>query len=105
MAMDVVTLLEGLRRHGSGRKAIELDLLLGAEGFHDRIKALPRPAELLTQLVDKHPAAAGAEPMIQIVQVASEGVGLAEPGLLLVLVEPGAQGLTHGGVTRRFPSL
>lgn len=100
--MDVVTVLERLCRHGHGRTAIEVDLLMRAEGFNDTIKPLPRPVQLLTKLVDEHPVAAGAHPGIEVLQVALEGVGLDEPCLLFLVVEPGAQGLTYGGVARRF---
>ena len=100
--MDVVTVVECLGRHGPGRVAIEVDLLMRAEGFNDTIKPLPRPVQLLTKLVNEHPVAAGTHPGIEVLNLTLEGVGLDESCLLFLVVEPGAQGLTYVGVARRF---
>jgi len=75
-------------------------VMIGAQRLQDGIETLTRPAKPLTQPRDGDPIVAGTEAVRGGLELPSEGVGLDEPRALLVVVEPGAQGLAYGGVAR-----
>jgi hypothetical protein len=100
LTMDVVTVLAGLRLEGVVLEDFEFDLLIGAECLQHGIKTLPRPAEQLAQPRDGDTVVVVAEAVVSGLKLPPERVGLEESRALLLLIEPGAQGLTYGGVAR-----
>jgi len=98
--MDVVTVLAGLRLEGVVLEDFEFDLLIGAECLQHGIKTLPRPAEQFAQPRDGDAVVVVAEAVGSGLKLPPERVGLEESRELLLLIEPGAQGLAYGGVAR-----
>jgi len=98
--MDVVAVLAGVSLAGVVLEDFEFDLLLGAEGLQHGIETLPRPPEQLAQPRDGDAVVVVAEAVVGGLKLPPEHVGLEESRALFLLVEPGAQGLSDGGVAR-----
>ena len=96
--MDVVTVLAGLRLEGIVLEDFEFDLLIGAECLQHGIETLPRPPEQLAQPRDGDAVVVVADAVVGGLKLPPEHVGLEESRELLLLVEPGAQGFSDGGV-------
>lgn len=99
LAVDRVALLESWIAHLTRLGALEFDLMIGAKGFDHRIEALTRPWHQLTKPVDGDPIVAFAEAVIGALKLPTLGLRFSEPGTLLLVVEPVAQGFAHSGVT------
>ena len=97
--MNLVARLEGLLAHLARLGALEFDLMIGAKGFDHRIEALTRPWHQLTKPVDGDPIVAFAEAVIGALKLPTLGLRFSEPGTLLLVVEPVAQGFAQSGVT------
>jgi len=102
LAMDMIAVGEGLGAHRARRAGLEVDLMRGAQRLQDGIETLPRPREQLAQPMDGDAVVVGVEALVGGLELLPEGVGLDEPCALLVVVEPGTQGLPDGGVARRW---
>ena len=100
LAMDLIAVGEGLGAQLARRTGLEVDLLCGAQRLQDGIETLPRPQEPLAQAMDGDPVMVGGEALIGGLELVPEAMGLDEPRALLVLVEPGMQGLPDSGVAR-----
>ena len=98
--MDVVAVLAGVRLEVVVLEDFEVDLLIGAECLQHGIETLPRPPEQLAQPVDGDAVVVVADAVVGGLKLPPEHVGLEESRELLLLVEPGAQGLSYGGVAR-----
>jgi hypothetical protein len=98
--MDVVTVLVGLRLEGVVLEDCEFDVLIGAEGLQHGIETLSRPPEQLAQPRDGDAVVVVAEAVVGGLKLPPEQVGLEKSRALLLLVEPGAQGFSDGGVAR-----
>jgi hypothetical protein len=98
--MDVVTVLAGLRLEGVVLEDFEFDLLIGAECLQHGIETLPRPPEQLAQPRDEDAVVVVADAVVGGLKLLLEHVGLEESRELFLLVEPGAQGFSDGGVAR-----
>jgi hypothetical protein len=98
LAVDMVTLLEGLVTHLGRHSAVEFYVLIGAQAFQNGIEALPRPWQELTKPGDGDPRGVGAEALIGRVELLALGVRLSEPCQLLLGIEPVAQGFAYGCV-------
>src|SRR4029450_6009580 len=72
----------------------------GAQGLQDGIKTLPRPWELLAQLMDGDTIVVRGKALIGSLELLPEAMGLDEPCALLVVIKPGTQGFPDRGVTR-----
>jgi hypothetical protein len=98
--MDVVAGLAGLRLEVVVLEDFEFDLLIGAECLQHGIETLPRPPEQLAQPRDGDAVVVVADAVVGGLKLPPERVGLEESRELLLLVEPGVQGLAYGGVAR-----
>ena len=96
--MDVVAVLAGVSLEVVVLEDFEVDLLIGAECLQHGIETLPRPPEQLAQPVDGDAVVVVADAVVGGLKLPPEHVGLEESRELLLLVEPGAQGLSYGGV-------
>src|SRR4029450_10533644 len=72
----------------------------GAQGLQDGIKTLPRPWELLAQLMDGDTIVVRGKALIGSLELLPEAMGLDEPCALLVVIKPGTQGFPDRGVAR-----
>ena len=75
-------------------------MLRGAQGLQDGIKTLPRPWELLAQLMDGYTIVVRGQALIGRLELLPEAMGLVEPCALLVVIKPGTQGFPDRGVAR-----
>jgi hypothetical protein len=98
--MDVVAVLAGLSLEVVILEDFEFDLLIGAECLQHGIETLPRPPEQLAQPRDGDAVVVVADAVVGGLKLPPERVGLEESRELLLLVEPGVQGLAYGGVAR-----
>jgi len=98
--MDVVAVLAGVRREGVVLEDFECDVLLGAEGLQHSIETLPRPPEQLAQRRNGDAVVVVAEAVVGGLKRPPEHGGLEVSRALFLLVEPGAQGVSDGGVAR-----
>jgi len=98
--MDVGAVLAGVSLEGVVLEACEFYLLIGAECLQHGIETLPRPPEQLAQPRDGDAVVVVAEAVVGGLKLPLEHVGLEESRALLLLVEPGAQGFSYGGVAR-----
>lgn len=98
--MDVVAVLAGLRLAVVVLEDFEFDLLISAEGLQHGIETLPRPLEKFAQPRDGNAVVVVADAVVGGLKLPPECVGLEEARELLLLVEPGAQGLSDSGVAR-----
>jgi hypothetical protein len=98
--MDVVAVLAGLRLEVVVLEDFEFDLLISAEGLQHGIETLPRPLEKFAQPRDGNAVVVVADAVVGGLKLPPECVGLEEARELLLLVEPGAQGLSDSGVAR-----
>ena len=78
--------------------ALEFHLTLGTQPLHDRLAALSRPLELLPQTVERDPGVLGADTGVRGLKLPPPDLRGDQSGHSLLLVEPGAQGFTDGGV-------
>jgi hypothetical protein len=101
--MDVVAVLAGVSIEVMVLEGFEFDLLIGAECLQHGIETLPRPPEQLAQPIDGDAVLGVADAVVGGLKLPPEHVGLEEARELLLLVEPGAQGLSYGGVARGWP--
>ena|SRR5688572_29128216 len=99
--MDLIAVGEGVGAQFVRRADFEVDLMRRAPRLEDGIEPLARPREQAAQLMDGDTGLVGVEATVGGLELLLEGVGRDEPCALLVVVEPGAQGLADGGVTRR----
>ena len=100
LAMDLIAVGEGLGTQLARRARLEVDVLRGAQGLQDGIKTLPRPWELLAQLMDGDTIVVRGKALIGSLELLPEAMGLDEPCALLVVIKPGTQGLPDRGVAR-----
>ena len=98
--MDMVAVLAGLGLEGVLLEDLEVDVMIGSQGLQHGIETLPRPPQQLAQPMDGDAVLGGADAVVGGLELPPEGVGLEESRELLLLVEPGAQGLAYGGVAR-----
>jgi hypothetical protein len=98
--MDLRAIGEGLGTQLARRARLEVDVLRGAQGLQDGIKTLPRPGEPLAQLMDGDALVVRGKALIGSLELLPEAMGLDEPGALLVIIKPGAQGFPDRGVAR-----
>lgn len=98
LAVDMVTLLEGLGTHLGRRSAVEFHVMIGAQSFQNGIEALTRPWKELTKPIDGDPSGVGAEALIGRLELPALGLRLYEPCQLLLVIEPVAQGFSYGRV-------
>jgi len=101
LAVDMVAVCEGEGAYLALRDDLEVDVMIGAKGLQYGIETLPRPPQELAQPMDGNAVVVGVEALVGGLELLPEGVGLDEPCALLVVVEPGTQGLSDGGVARR----
>jgi hypothetical protein len=102
--MDVVAVLAGVSLEGVVLEDFEFDLLIGAECLQHGIETLPRPPEQLAQPRDGDAVVVVAEAVVGGLKLPPEQVGLEESRALFLLVEPGTQGFSYGGVARGWPA-
>jgi len=76
LAVDLVTLLEGLVTHLGRRGAVEFHVMIGAKSFQNGIEALTRPWKQLTKPVDGDPSVVGAETLIGRLELLTLGLRL-----------------------------
>ena len=98
--MDLIAVGEGLGTQLARRARLEVDVLRGAQGLQDGIKTLPRPWELLAQLMDGDTIVVRGKALIGSLELLPEAMGLDEPSALLVVIKPGTQGFPDRGVAR-----
>ena len=98
--MDMVAVLGGWGVYGVLLEGLEVDVMLGSKGLQDGIETLPRPPQQLAQPMDGDAVLGVADTVVGGLELSPKGLGLEETCELLLLVEPGAQGLAHGGVAR-----
>lgn len=98
--MDLRAVGEGLGTQLARRARLEVDVLRGAQGLQDGIKTLPRPWELLAQLMDGSTIVVRGQALIGRLELLPEAMGLVEPCALLVVIKPGTQGFPDRGVAR-----
>jgi hypothetical protein len=96
--MDLIAVGEGVGAHLVRRADLKVDVVLGTEGFEHGIETLPRPPKPLAQPMDGDTVVVVAEAVVGGLKLLPEGVGRDEPRTLLVVVEPGVQGLADGRV-------
>jgi hypothetical protein len=72
----MVTILDGLVTHLGRRGAVEFHLMIGAKSFQNGIEALTRPWKQLTKPVDGDPSVAGAEVLIERLELITLGLRL-----------------------------
>lgn len=98
--MDLITVGEGVGTQLARHTRLEVDVLRGAQGLQDGIEPLPRPGEPLAQLMDGDALVVRGQALIGRLELLPEAMGLDEPGALLVVIQPGTQGLPDRGVAR-----
>src|SRR4030095_1435359 len=98
--MDLIAIGEGLGTQLARRARLEVDVLRGAQGLQDGIKTLPRPWELLAQLMDGDTIVVRGKALIGSLELLPEAMGLDEPCAVLVVIKPGTQGFPDRGVAR-----
>jgi hypothetical protein len=102
--MDGVAVLAGLRLEGVVLEDFEFDLLISAAGLQHGIETLPRPLEKslekFAQPSKGNAVVVVADAVVGGLKLPPECVGLEESRELLLLVAPGAQGLSDSGVAR-----
>jgi hypothetical protein len=99
--MDLVAVGDGVGAPLAGLDDLEVDLVIGAECLQHGIEALPRPPEQLAKPRERDAVMVGAEALGGGLELPPQGLGVSEPGVLLWVVEPYAQGLTYGRIARR----
>ena len=98
LAVDLVARLDGVVACLTGLSALEFDLAFRPKGFDHRIEALTGPRDQGTQLRDGDPLVAFAQTVIGALKLLTLGLRFQEPGELLLIVEPTAQGVSDCGV-------
>jgi hypothetical protein len=99
--MDLRAVGEGVGAQLARRARLEVDMRRGAQGLPDGIKTLPRPWELLAQLMEGDAIVVRGKALRGSLALLPEAMGLDAPCALLVVIKPGTQGFPDRGVTRR----
>jgi hypothetical protein len=98
LAMDLVAVLDVCIAHLAGLGALEFDVMIGAKPLQHGIEALTRPGKQVTKMGDGDPIVTPSDARIGRVKLLTLGLRLEESGQLLLVIEPGAQGVSHGRV-------
>jgi hypothetical protein len=98
--MDVVAVLGGLDVEGWLCQGLQVNSLPGTQDLQDGIEPLPRPLQQAAESINGDPVRGWTQAVVGSLELLLEGLRLQEPGQLLLLVEPAAQGLAQGRVAR-----
>ncbi len=98
--MDMVAVLGGLGVARLLRERLEVNGLRGTQGFQHGIETLPRPLQQAAEPMDGDPVGRRTQAVVGGLELLPEDWRVQEPCQLLLLVEPAAQGFTHGRVAR-----
>ena len=103
--MDMVAVLDSWAVEGLLLEDLKIDVMISSQGLQHGIETLPGPPEQLAQLMDGDALLGGRMLLLGGLELPPEGLGLEESRKLLLLVEPGTQGLSHSGVARGWKPL
>lgn len=103
--MNMVVVWSGLGVDSRLREDLAGDGLDSTSGFQHGIEPLARPSQHAPESREGDPVGRRPHTVVGGPELLPEGLWSQEPGQLLVLVEPVAQGGAHGGGPRGGPAL